>query len=51
MMIKITPGEIPTVIKGMAGSMAKERGMLKIKEVVNPPRKKGILGMNIMLLQ
>ena len=50
MMIKITLEATPTTIKGMAGSMAKERGMREIKEVVNPPRKQGTLGMNQMLL-
>ena len=39
MMNKITPGAAPTTIEGMAGSMAKERGMREIKEMVNPPRK------------
>ena len=50
-MIKITPEAIPTTIKGMAGSMAKERGMPKIKEVVNPPRRQGTPSMNLMLLK
>ena len=50
MMIKITPEANLTTIKGMASSMEKERGMLEIKEVVNPPRKKGTPGMNQMLL-
>ena len=49
-MIKITPGATPTIIKGMVGSMEKEIGMQEIKEVVNPPRKQGIPGMNQMLL-
>jgi len=50
MMIKITLGATPTTIKGMAGSMEKERGMQEIKEVVNPPRKRGTPGMNQILL-
>ena len=50
MMIKITPGETSTTIKGMAGSMANERGMQEIKEMVNPLRKQGIPGMNQILL-
>ena len=49
-MIKITLEATPTTIKGMIGSMAKERGTPKIKEVVNPPRRQETPGMNLKLL-
>eukprot|EP00253_Pinus_taeda_P014689 PITA_14689 len=42
MMITIIPGATSTTtIKGMVGSMAKEKGMRNIKEMVNPLRKQG----------
>ena len=52
MMITIIPGATSTkTIKGMAGPMAKEKGMRDIKEMVNPPRKQRTPGMkNQMLL-
>ena len=52
MMITIIPGATSTTtIKGMAGPMAKEKGMRDIKEMVDPPRNQGTPGMmNPMLL-
>ena len=52
MMITIILGETSTTtIKGMEGTMAKEKGVRDIKEMVEPPRKKGTTGMkNQMLL-
>ncbi len=52
MTIITTPGATSTtMIKGMVGLMAKEKGMWDIKEMVNPPRNQGTPGMmNPMLL-
>ena len=52
MRITIILGETSTTtIKGMAGPMAKEKGMRDIKEMVDPPRSQGTPGMkNQMLL-
>ena len=52
MTIITTSGEASTtMIKGMAGPMAKEKGMRDIKEMVDPQRNQGTLGMkNKMLL-
>ena len=52
MMITIILGAtLTTKIKGMVGSLAKEKGMRDIKEMVDPPRNQGTPGMkNQMLL-
>jgi len=49
-MIKITTEAIPTTIKRRAGSMAKEKGMTEIREMVKPPRRQETPGMNLTLL-
>lgn len=52
MMIKIILGETSTtMIKGMIGPMVEEKGLCDIKEMVDPPRNQGTIGMkNPMLL-
>lgn len=52
MMITIIPGATSTkTIKGIAGLMVREKGMQDIKDMVDPLRNQGTLGMkNPMLL-